>query len=339
MERAYIQRNPAFDGIFFLGVRSTGIFCRPSCSARKPKPVNVEFYSTAREALFAGYRPCKRCSPMASVGEIPSWIKPLLAAIEDAPARRMKDRDVRLLGIDPARARRFFKNRFGMTFQAYCRGRRLGGAFQEIRKGTALDDVALGYGFESHSGFREAFGRTFGAPPGRSASASAITVTWLESPLGPLLAGARDGKLVLLEFSDRRMLEAQFTTLRRLFKCPIVPGESPVFTALRSQLARYFEGKLRRFSIPLAYPGSPFQQKVWDGLLSIPYGKTLSYEGLARRIGDVRAQRAVGHANGLNRIAIIIPCHRVVNKSGKLGGYGGGLWRKQRLLELETNGR
>jgi AraC family transcriptional regulator of adaptative response/methylated-DNA-[protein]-cysteine methyltransferase len=272
---------------------------------------------------------------MAAVGEIPSWIKPLFAAIEKAPDRRMKDRDVRALGIEPARARRFFKSRFGMTFQAYCRGRRLGGAFQEIRKGTALDDVALGYGFESHSGFREAFGKTFGTPPGRSTDAGTIVVTWIDSPLGPLLAGARDEKLVLLEFSDRRMLEAQFTTLRRLFKCPIVPGESAVFTVLRSQLAQYFEGTLREFSVPLAYPGSPFQQRVWDGLLSIPYGKTLSYEGLAGQIGDARAQRAVGHANGLNRIAIIIPCHRVVNKNGKLGGYGGGLWRKQRLLELE----
>jgi AraC family transcriptional regulator of adaptative response/methylated-DNA-[protein]-cysteine methyltransferase len=339
MERAYIQSNPAFDGIFFLGVRSTGIFCRPSCRARKPKPANVEFYSSAREALFAGYRPCKRCTPMAASGEIPAWVKPLFEAIERSPDRRIKDREIRSLGIDPARARRFFKSRFGMTFQAYCRGRRLGEAFQQIRKGTALDDVALGYGFESHSGFREAFGRTFGAPPGRSAVTSAIVVTWLESPLGPLLAGARDGKLVLLEFSDRRMLEAQFTTLRKLFKCPIVPGESPVFPELRSQLAQYFEGKLRKFSVPLAYPGSPFQRRVWDGLLSIPYGATLSYEALARQIGDARAQRAVGHANGLNRIAIIIPCHRVVNKSGNLGGYGGGLWRKQRLLEMERNGR
>jgi AraC family transcriptional regulator of adaptative response/methylated-DNA-[protein]-cysteine methyltransferase len=338
MERAYLHSDPAYDGIFYLGVRTTGVFCRPSCSARKPKPSNVEFYSTAKEALFAGFRPCKRCSPMAAVGEIPEWVKPLLGAVEQVPDRRMRDRDIRAMGIDPARARRFFKRQFGMTFQAYCRGRRLGQAFQDIRRGSTLDDVALGYGFESHSGFRDAFSKAFGAPPGRSTDTRAIVVTWIESPLGPLLAGALDGALVLLEFSDRRMLEAQFTTLRKLFKCPIVPGESPVFTPLRSELKGYFEGRVRQFSVPLVYPGSPFQRKVWDGLRSIPYGTTASYEALAAKVGDARAQRAVGHANGLNRIAIVIPCHRVVNKNGKLGGYGGGLWRKQRLLELERGG-
>jgi AraC family transcriptional regulator, regulatory protein of adaptative response / methylated-DNA-[protein]-cysteine methyltransferase len=337
MERAYMKSDSSFDGIFCLGVRSTGIFCRPSCSARKPKPSNVEFYASPREALFAGYRPCKRCSPMAAAGELPAWAKPLFLAIEQSPDKRIKDRDIRALGIDPARARRLFKSRFGMTFQAYCRGRRLGGAFQEIRKGTGLDDVALGHGYESHSGFREAFVRTFGTPPGRSDKTGAIIVTWIESPLGPLIAGVRENALVLLEFSDRRMLEAQFTTLRRLFKSPIVPGESQLFAKLRSELNRYFSGTLKRFTIPIAYPGSPFQRKVWDGLLAIPYGATISYEELARRVGDARAQRAVGHANGLNRIGIIIPCHRVVNKSGKLGGYGGGLWRKQRLLELERS--
>lgn len=337
MERAYLRSDSSFDGIFYLGVLTTGIFCRPSCPARKPKPSNVEFYSSPKEALFAGYRPCKRCTPMAAAGELPAWAKPLFNAIEQSPRKRIHDRDVRALGLDPARARRFFKSRFGMTFQAYCRGRRLGGAFQDIRKGTALDDVALGYGYESHSGFREAFVKAFGTSPGRSDRSGAIIVTWIESPLGPLIAGVQENTLVLLEFSDRRMLEAQFTTLRRLFKCPIIPGESVLFAKLRSELKRYFAGSLKHFTVPIAYPGSRFQQKVWDGLLSIPYGTTLSYEDLARKVGDARAQRAVGHANGLNRIGIIIPCHRVVNKNGKLGGYGGGLWRKQRLLELERS--
>jgi AraC family transcriptional regulator of adaptative response/methylated-DNA-[protein]-cysteine methyltransferase len=164
-------------------------------------------------------------------------------------------------------------------------------------------------------------------------------VTWIESPLGPLVAGATGENLVLLEFTDRRMLEAQVSTLGRLFKLPIVPGENAVLRRLRDELREYFAGKLRKFTVPLAFPGSEFQQRVWKGLLSIPYGSTLSYEGLAKKLNAPGAQRAVGHSNGLNRIAIVIPCHRVVNKDGKLGGYGGGLWRKRALLDLERGER
>ena len=153
--------------------------------------------------------------------------------------------------------------------------------------------------------------------------------------MGPLVTAATDQGICLLEFTDRRMLEAQFETLRKLFSCAIVPGENEHITQLREELAAYFKGALRQFSVPLVYPGSQFQIRVWNELLQIPYGETCSYEELANRIGSPSGQRAVGHANGLNRIAIVIPCHRVVNKDGKLGGYGGGLWRKQHLLDLE----
>jgi AraC family transcriptional regulator, regulatory protein of adaptative response / methylated-DNA-[protein]-cysteine methyltransferase len=177
--------------------------------------------------------------------------------------------------------------------------------------------------------------RTFGRPPGTSDGVDRIVVSWIESPLGPLVTAANDRGLCLLEFTDRRMLEAQFDTLKKLFSCAIVPGDNEHLANLRTELQAYFEGTLREFSIPLVFPGSPFQLRVWNELLRIPYGETCSYEELARRIGAESGQRAVGHANGLNRIAIVIPCHRVVNKDGKLGGYGGGLWRKQHLLDLE----
>jgi len=123
-----------------------------------------------------------------------------------------------------------------------------------------------------------------------------------------------------------------------LFSCAIVPGENKHLTQLKKELCAYFDGDLRQFSVPLDYPGSPFQLRVWNELRRIPFGETCSYEELALRIGSESGQRAVGHANGANRIAILIPCHRVVNKNGKLGGYGGGLWRKQHLLELERGG-
>ena len=222
-----------------------------------------------------------------------------------------------------------------MTFQAYCRVRRLGKALEQIRLGTDLDDVALGYGYTSHSGFRDAFSRTFGNSPGRSRAADFIVTAWIESPLGPLVAGATSEGVCLLEFTDRRMLDTQFASLRKRFACAIVPGENRYIKQLKKELQEYFQGSLQRFTIPIVAPGTSFQQKVWKELLKIPYGKTAAYEEIARRIGSPSAQRAVGHANGLNRISIVIPCHRVVNKNGDLGGYGGGLWRKQKLLSLE----
>ena len=339
MERAYTRSDASYDGIFLLGVKSTGVFCRPSCGARKPLPKNVEYFSTPREAVFAGYRPCKRCNPLAALGEPPAWVGTLLQAIEENPSRRIRDAELRSMEIDPARARRFFLKNYGMTFQAYCRGRRLGKAFEQIRTGGTLDDAALGHGYESHSGFRDAFSRTFGVPPGKADSAERIVVAWVESPLGPLIAGATGEHLVFLEFTDRRMIEAQIASLRRHFKLPIVPGENRILEMLRSELRSYFTGTLRKFQVPLSYPGSDFQRRVWNELLKIPYGATISYEQLAQRVGSPRAQRAVGHTNGLNRIAIVIPCHRVVNKSGELGGYGGGVWRKRAMLDLERGAR
>jgi AraC family transcriptional regulator of adaptative response/methylated-DNA-[protein]-cysteine methyltransferase len=335
MQRAYLRSDASYDGIFFLGVRTTGVFCRPSCRVRKPLPRNVEYFATASEALFAGYRPCKRCHPLTSAGRPAAWVENLLTEIDRDPGARVTDRDLRRQGVDPAKARRYFRKHYGMTFQAYCRARRLGEALTQIKSGTHLDDVALGLGYDSHSGFRDAFARTFGAPPGRSKTRDCILLAWLESPLGPLVAGATSNGVCLLEFTDRRMLEAQFKTLRQRFGCAIIPGQNEHLRRLDQEMKHYFAGALQRFSVPLVYPGSDFQHRVWDALLKIPYGATCSYEEIANRIGAPGAQRAVGHANGLNRIAIVIPCHRVVNKGGKLGGYGGGLRRKQFLLELE----
>ncbi len=339
MDRAFHSRDSRYDGLFYIGVGSTGIFCRPSCSARKPLRHNVRYFATPREALFAGYRPCKRCSPLSAPGAPPPWVEQLLVEVDESPSERLSDAKIRALGIDPARARRYFRRHHGMTFQAYCRARRLGDALEQIRRGTRLDDVALGYGFDSHSGFREAFRRTFGISPGKARGTKSITVRWIESPIGPLIAGSAEGMLVLLEFTERRMLEAQFASLRRYFRRPIVPGDNPLLRRVQKELAEYFAGTRQRFSLPLQTPGTPFQQRVWKALTAIPYGKTLSYEELARRVKAPNAQRAVGRSNGLNRIAIVIPCHRVINKNGNLGGYGGGLWRKQALLELEKGER
>jgi len=338
MQRAYLCKDSSYDGIFFLGVRTTGIFCRPSCPARRPLPENVDYFASAREALFGGYRPCKRCRPLETAGQPPEWGGQALS-IADGSSERIRDSELRRSGIDPFRVRRYFQSHYGMTFQAYCRARRMGDALNQLRRGASLDDIALGNGYESHSGFREAFLRTFGRSPGSSRDLDHIVVSWIESPVGPLITAANDQGLCLLEFTDKQRLETQFTALRKLFSGAIVPGENDHLTKTKKELDAYFGGKLQKFSVPLVYPGTPFQVRVWNELLRIPYGETCSYEELARRIGSSSGQRAVGHANGTNRIAIVIPCHRVVNKDGKLGGYGGGLWRKQHLLDLEKGTR
>lgn len=162
-----------------------------------------------------------------------------------------------------------------------------------------------------------------------------IVTSWVESPLGPLVIGANRDGVCLLEFTDPKRLETQVASMRRRFHCEVVSGDHAHLTKLRHELDAYFAGQLTQFTVPLIAPGTPFQERVWSALLKIPYGQTRSYEELATTVGAPGAQRAVGTANGSNRIAIVIPCHRVINKNGKLGGYGGLLWRKEALLQLE----
>jgi len=166
------------------------------------------------------------------------------------------------------------------------------------------------------------------------AQSPTVIMSEVDSPVGILVAGATDAGVCLLEFRDRELRETQIERIRERVG-RTAPGEHPLLAQLRAELNEYFRGTRRDFGVPLVYPGTPFQVNVWNALRVIPYGETISYEELARRVGSPAGQRAAGHANGQNPLAIIIPCHRVVNKDGKLGGYGGGLWRKRRLLGLE----
>lgn len=222
-----------------------------------------------------------------------------------------------------------------MTFHAYRRARRLGGALELIRRGERPEDAGWDSGYESASGFRDAFAKTFGAAPGRAREADCVRLAWVESPVGPLLLGATERGVALLEFTDRRALEAQLATLRRRLARPLVPGTNGWIERAKGELAEYFAGTRREFELPIDAPGTPFEEAVWGQLRQIPYGETRSYEDLAVALDRPGGSRAVGQANGRNRVAIVIPCHRVVNKGGELGGYGGGLWRKRFLLDLE----
>jgi AraC family transcriptional regulator of adaptative response/methylated-DNA-[protein]-cysteine methyltransferase len=334
MQRAYLRSDPSYNGLFFLGVRTTGIFCRPTCPARKPSPKNVEFFPTADAAAKAGYRACKRCRPLET-NDRPAWANELLAEIERNPSTRITEADLKSRGIDPATVRRHFLREYGMTFQAFARARRLSGALNHLRNGAKIDEAVFDSGYDSHSGFREAFARLFGNPPGSAKGRDCIVLSWLPSPVGPLVVGATSQGICLLEFSEPARLESQLAAIRKTVKLPVVPGSNGHLDTLKRELGEYFAGKRREFTVPLVYPGTDFQRRVWSQLLKIPYGETCSYEDIAIAVGQPKAVRAVGMTNGRNRIAIVIPCHRVVNKGGQLGGYGGGLRRKQFLLDLE----
>ena len=335
MYRALVNRDQSFEGIFYVGVRTTGIFCRPTCSAKKPARVNVHFFATPTEALDEGYRPCLRCNPMDPNQHAPKLIERLRAEIERTPDGRLTDKELAAMSIDPSTARRQFKRHYGMTFQAYHRARRLGLALQEVRDGGRVEEAQNGSGYQSASGFRDAFARIIGDSPSAAKSQAGLFAERIETPLGAMLAVADDAGLRLLEFMDRRAMKTELTLLRKRLHTNVVPGEHRHLTAVRDQLSEYFAGKRLEFDLPIAPVGSEFQLRAWEILRSIPAGETRSYSWMAGQLGDKGARRAVGRANGANMICIVIPCHRVIRADGTLCGYGGGLWRKKWLLDHE----
>ena len=192
MYRALVNRDSSFEGIFFVGVRTTGIFCRPTCTAKKPARENVDFFATPSEALHGGYRPCLRCNPMDPDKRPPKLIERLRAEVERAPGGRLTDKELAAMSIDPSTARRQFKRHYGMTFQAYHRARRMGLALREVRRGGRVDEAKNGSGFESASGFREAFTRIFGDPPTTAKARPCMFAERIDTPLGAMLAVADD---------------------------------------------------------------------------------------------------------------------------------------------------
>src|SRR3977135_2744480 len=254
MYRALVNPDSSFEGIFFVGVRTTGIFCRPTCSAKKPARVNVDFFATPSEALHGGYRPCLRCRPMDPGERPPKLIEQLRAEVERAPGGRLTDKELAALSIDTSTARRQFKRHYGMTFQAYHRARRMGLALREVRRGERVGEVRNGSGFESESGFRDAFTRIFGEPPTAAKAQGGLLAERIETPLGAMLAIADDEGLRLLEFVDRRAMERELSILRQRLRTNVVPGEHRHLDVVRSQLADYFSGRDLAFTCPLA-PG------------------------------------------------------------------------------------
>jgi AraC family transcriptional regulator, regulatory protein of adaptative response / methylated-DNA-[protein]-cysteine methyltransferase len=349
MWRAFTERDATFNGVFLTGVTTTRIFCRPICAARKPKRENVAFFATADEAMYAGFRACLRCKPMDH-GDRPPLVKKLVQMIESDPATRIRERDLIAQNIDPSTARRQFQRYFGLTFQAYARARRMGAALlivqqsphaTNLTKSTTMQNVIaqqLDAGFDSPSGYREAFAKLFGeygATPSKVSTVNIMHARWLETPLGPMLAIANDDGIYILDFVNRRGLEREITRLRARLKAVVIPGEHRFLDEAEKQIGEYYAGTRQQFSLTLAHRGTDFQRSVWAALLAIPTGQTRAYADIAKAIGQPTAVRAVARANGDNYRAIVIPCHRVIGSDGTLTGYGGGLARKQWLLDFE----
>jgi AraC family transcriptional regulator, regulatory protein of adaptative response / methylated-DNA-[protein]-cysteine methyltransferase len=337
--RALRRRDSSYEGIFVVGVKTTGIFCRPVCPARKPLRKNVEFFPGAKEALYSGYRPCLRCRPMSANGKVPTLVEKLRQQVEQRPTEPLRDRDLAAMGIEPSTARRQFQRYFGMSFQAYQRSRRMGSALAAVRNGSSVLDTQIEHGFESSSGFREAFVKLFGAAPSKASGVHCLLARWIDSPLGAILALADENGLQVFDWVDRRGLEREILRLRKRTKFAIVLGEHPVLGRAAAEIAEYFAGTRRAFTLPLARRGTEFQRRVWDTLLAIPPGETRSYADVASDIGQPGAVRAVARAIGDNYRGIVIPCHRVIGSDGSLTGYGGGLARKQWLLDHERSSK
>lgn len=329
------RKDSFYEGVFITAVKTTGIFCRPACRARKPKPENVIFYDSALEALQNGYRPCKVCKPMEKLDETPVYIKNIIKELHKDPYLRYKDYDLKQRGIEPSQIRRWFKKHHNMTFHSYQRMLRINAAFNNIQSGETITNSALNSGYESLSGFNESYRSIFGEPPSSSNDKSVLNLIRFTTPLGPMFACASSKGVCLLEFTDRRMLETEFKDLCKKLNAVILPGKNPHLDQVQAEVREYFSGKRKQFTVPLDTPGTKFQVSVWKLLQKIPYGEIRSYKQQANMLGNPKAIRAVASANGYNRVGIIIPCHRVIGSDGKLAGYGGGLHRKKWLLDFE----
>jgi len=332
---APLKRDPRYDGRAYVGVSSTGVFCRLTCPARKPKPENCTFYTSVGECIEAGFRACKRCHPLAPAAEAEPSIKILLAALTERKDYRWGEPDIVRMGLDPSTVRRAFNRHFGMTFLEMARLERLRNAHVALAGGGKVIDAQMDAGFGSPSAFRDAFSRLMGQSPGSFAADALIKADYIDTPLGAMIALCDKTHLHLLEFADRKALPNELRRMHQLFKGRIGIGRHGPMDLLEAELDAYFSGRGAQFSVPMAFHGSNFTKTVWHALVEIPAGQTRSYSMIAKQIARPSSVRAVARANGANQIALLVPCHRVLGADGSLTGYGGGLWRKQKLIEIE----
>ncbi len=334
--QALIDRSESFVGIFYVGVKTTSVFCIATCRARKPKLKNVEFYTTFKEALDHGYRPCKICKPTENANQAPDQVEKAIKMVKENPKEKISDYTLRQHQISPEVVRRWFNKNYGMTFHAYQRMYRINNALIELKSGKRTTETAFDTGYESLSGFGYTYKKLIGQSPQNSTNNQVILINRLTTPLGPMFICSSEKGICLVEFVDRKMLETEFKDLQKLLKANIITGDNQHIQQAKKELAEYFAGQRKNFAFDIHTPGTAFQNKVWTALNKIPYGQTSTYQALAENIDQPTAVRAVARANGYNRLAIVVPCHRIIGKDGQLRGYGGGIERKRWLIEHES---
>jgi AraC family transcriptional regulator, regulatory protein of adaptative response / methylated-DNA-[protein]-cysteine methyltransferase len=336
--QAVLARNSSLDGAFVFGVSSTGVFCRPSCAAKRPRRENVTFFVDALEAEQAGYRACLRCRPKAVDGNPQSaLVRAMCRYIE----QHMDDRvTLKLLAkefrLSSFHLQRTFKSVLGISPKAYVDACRLRQVKQNLQAGHSVTTALYAAGYGSSSRLYERTATQLGMTPEkyrRGALAAVVRYTIANSPLGRMLIAATDKGICAIQFADSDQQLQQ--GLIREFPFAVRRRDDEGMSEWRLSLARLMEGSETNPTLPLDIRATAFQRRVWEALQRIPRGETRSYSAVANNIGMPMATRAVARACAANPIAVVIPCHRVVSKDGGSGGYRWGMERKEQLLALE----
>jgi len=328
---AFMRRDRTWDGRVIGAVHTTGIYCKPSCPAKRPNRENVTFYATTQEARQAGFRPCLRCKP-DEVGRDREAVAAAVKLIEGADEAPSLTEIASAVGYAPHHFQRIFKRDLGVSPAEYARALRNRRAENALRQNGRVTDAVYDAGYSGPSGFysdaKERLGMT---PSAWREGGSGETIRWthFDSPLGQMLIAATSKGICRLTFDD------SVESLRRLFPKATIVEDSGGLRGLVEGALAAIDQPLAARELPIDVAGTAFQEAVWRELRKIPPGETRSYAQIAAAIGQPTAVRAVGTANGDNHVAVLIPCHRVIRSDGSLGGYAGGLDRKRKLLAAE----
>jgi AraC family transcriptional regulator of adaptative response/methylated-DNA-[protein]-cysteine methyltransferase len=328
---AFERRDRSWDGRVIGAVKTTGIYCKPSCPAKRPKRENVEFFGSAEEARAAGYRACLRCKP-DEVGRDREAVAKAIEIIESAEEPPTLETIAGAVGYAPHHFQRLFKRDLGVSPADYARALRAKRAQRHLRENDRVTDAIYDAGYSAPSRFyadaRQRMGMT---PSAWRDGGRGETIRWtsFDSPLGPMLIAATSKGICRLTFDDSE------DSLKRLFPRATIVEDQGAMRELVEGALTAMERPAAAPQLPIDVAGTAFQEAVWRELRKIPLGETRSYAEIAAAIGQPKAVRAVGTANGDNHVAVLIPCHRVIRSDGSLGGYAGGLDRKRKLLRTE----
>src|SRR5215469_5820768 len=335
---AVVTRDAAQDGQFFFAVSSTGVYCRPSCPAKRPRRENVAFFRHPEEAEKAGYRACLRCRPKsASRNPQADSVKNICRYIEqhlDEPITL--DRLGEEFGLSPFHLQKTFKKALGITPKAYADSCRMKLLKQNLQTGKTVTNALYDAGYSSSSRLYERTASQLGMTPDkyrRGAIAAPICYTCADSPLGRMLIAATDKGICAIQFADSD--EELAHGLKHEFPFAIRRRDDSGMKQWKDDLLQQMRGQKLNANLPLDIKSTAFQRRVWTYLQSIPFGSTKSYSQVAKGIGEPTATRAVARACATNPVAVAIPCHRVVREDGGMGGYRWGIERKQALLKME----